>query len=424
MRKKTLIKNYKKKKGGESFISNIIGDKQGPLIPENITNEVDKGNKQVLLNKYKRIKEDAEKEYIRVKQLYDDDQINAENASKRFWNFIIKVIGPVLSKLIIYFGYSINLLLKIIEKIIVFSRYIIDFIRSFFWTFKTIIIDILKSRGIILVFLIFIIVIIIIISLIYGGGMPNPFQGNNIFQNTSAQITSFNQLKPESPYSILSKQLQNLIPIPDEYSNQFNKFKNDFYKFFGKDTILEDINTSDRETIKEGRYDSIYHIKKSDEINIDKIYNIIKPKSITITHDIINQNNIDYYKLPENIKKEDKYNINNYSINVDISSNTSGKFYYDMDNAYYYSNTDVTKKEIKKINTNNLSPFITSTIKNSDDIIYTSYNIRHIPIENYLYTDIDILNPKVKKNMLFKYENNKYNYPLDNYIIEKLKKIK
>ncbi len=57
MKKKTI------KKGGNTIISNIIGDKPGPFIPENIKNEMDLGNKEAIINKYKRLKDDAEIEY-------------------------------------------------------------------------------------------------------------------------------------------------------------------------------------------------------------------------------------------------------------------------------------------------------------------------------------------------------------------------
>ena len=50
MKKKSNIK----KKGGSSIIANIIGDKPGPFIPENLKLETEKGNKDVILNKYKK----------------------------------------------------------------------------------------------------------------------------------------------------------------------------------------------------------------------------------------------------------------------------------------------------------------------------------------------------------------------------------
>ena len=101
MRKKTFT-NKNKKKGGAAFISNIIGDKTGYFIPENIPIEVEKGNKEAILNKYRLKKEDAEKEYLKIKELKDDLEKKDTEIAERNLKFLTTIVGPFLSKLINY----------------------------------------------------------------------------------------------------------------------------------------------------------------------------------------------------------------------------------------------------------------------------------------------------------------------------------
>jgi hypothetical protein len=399
MKKKTI------KKGGNTIISNIIGDKSGPFIPENIQNEMDLGNNKAIINKYKRIKEDAEKEYELALNKYTKGEAAANNTSKRFMLFITNVVGPVLNTILMYLGIIIKFLKYLIENGIKAGIYVVYAIR-----------DIIKARGVVLVFLILIIIILVIIYIFYGDKI-NPFKGNNLFQNTKNLIIPFKDSQEDSPYNLLFKQMQNIIPIPDEYKNQFNKFKNDFYKFFGRDIVNEDIDTDNRETIDNGRYDGIYHIINNNESNVNtsNVYSIIKPKGPIVLYTNIN-GNIDYHKLPTGVKNLDKYNLNNYNISIPLNSN-NGKYYYDIENADYVKSG--TSTVIKSINSGNINPFITSNVIDPlNNKTSTYYNIKQIPIDKYLFSDKDNLKPQIFKEKLFSYNDTNYNYPI-NYVSSK-----
>jgi len=411
MKKKTI------KKGGNTIVSKIIGDKTGPFIPENLQTELDLGNQNVVINKYKRIKEDAEKEYAIAEKRYKDDQDNANKASIRFQNFIKNILGPFIYTLINYIGIIFSFVFnKIFLKIIYFLKYLGENIIAFIIYIGYIFKDIIKARGVILVFLVFIVIIIIIIYAFYGGVAPNPFNGNNILQNTGNQIITFNDNKNNNPYSILLNQVQSLIPIPDEYKNQFSKFKNDFYKFFGRDIVNEDIETTLRETIDTGRYDGIYNIKNNtiNDTTDTRIFTIIKPKPTIILYAKTNSN-IDYHNLPNYLKTDDKYNLNNYNISIPLNS-INGKYFYDIENANYVKNGTTTS--IKTINSGNINPFITSNVIDPiNNKTSTYYNIRQIPIDKYLFSDKDNLKPEILKEKIFYYNTvtSKYEYPR-NYI--------
>jgi hypothetical protein len=411
MKKKTI-----KKKGGNSIISNIIGNKTGPFIPENLNTEIDLGNQNVIINKYKRIKEDAENEYIDAENRLNKSANESINAAKRFQIFIKNILGPFIHTLINYFAIVISFMWdKILVKFVYILKYLFENFVAFFKYIYYIFRDLIKARGVILVLFVLIATIILIIYAFYGGNMPNPFKGNPILQNTKNQITKFKENIPDSPYSILSNQLQNLIPIPDEYKNQFNKFKNDFYNFFGKDIITDDSETTLRETTDIGSYDGIYHIINNNNIEDINVYSVIKPKGPIILY-AKTDSNVDYHKLPASLKVDDKYNLNNYNISIPLNSN-NGKYYYDIENADYVKNGS-TAPPIKSINTGNTNPFITSNVIDPlNNKISTYYNIRQIPIEKYLFSDKDNLNSKIFKQKIFNYnaETSKYEYPR-NYI--------
>jgi|694.fasta_scaffold01811_10 hypothetical protein len=418
MKKKSNIK----KKGGSSIVSNIIGDKPGPFIPENLQLESEKGNKDVILNKYKNIKEDAEKDYIIKKDSYYNEEENRIKTSERFITFLSKIVGPSIYALFNFFSYLYeNVLSKVLRYIRKFVIFIKDCFVSFIYNIGYIFNNITKARGVILVVIIFIIIIIIIISFFYGGNLPNPFSGNNIYKSTDGLIISYKDLKNDSPFAILANQLQNIIPVPDEYVNQLNKFKNDFYGFFGKDIINDNIDTTLRGTITTGRYDGIYNVANNINITDKNIYSTIKPKnSIQININLNDYANIDYQNLPTALKALTKYNIDNYKINIPLSSNQSNMYYYDIDNANYHNKTDNTY--VKPINTGEYKIFNTSNI--IDTNIKTIFNINQVPIDKFLFSNKDNLNKQILETKLFNYDDTsgKYIYPTS-YIDKILNKI-
>jgi hypothetical protein len=199
MKKKTI-----KKKGGNSIISNIIGNKTGPFIPENLNTEIDLGNQNVIINKYKRIKEDAENEYIDAENRLNKSTNESINTAKRFQIFIKNILGPFIHTLINYFAIVFSFMWdKILVKFGYILKYLFENFVNFFIYIGYIFRDLFKARGVILVLLVLIVTIILIIYAFYGGNMPNPFKGNPILQNTKNQITIFKENIPDSPYSIL-----------------------------------------------------------------------------------------------------------------------------------------------------------------------------------------------------------------------------
>jgi len=424
MRKKTFINknsNRKIKKGGEAFISNIIGDKTGYFIPENIPIELENGNKEALLNKYRIKKEDAIAEYSRAKALKDDMTKEDTDFYERNLKFIAKIIMPFLSKLIYYIGVIFKFLVDLGYKLIILGKYLFKQFKSFVWSIITIIRDLFHSRGIIPLVIIFVIIIVVIFSLLFSGKLaPN----NPIFKDAGQKIITIkNEMRPESPYGLLTKQLQQIFPIPDDYLQQYNSFMDSFNKFFGKDTKSTDIDSEERVEIKEGRYDGILHIKKA-ESSDDYIYSIAKPKPVKIDVSESSFQKSDYHKLPVNMQKDDRYNIDRYNIYLPVDTSSS-KYSYDMNKAYYYLKTDTTEKptELGLLNANSKTmPFITSNIISSSDnnnikSIKTIYNINQIPIDNYIFSNKDSLSEKILKEKLFDFDSStgKYTYPI-NYI--------
>jgi len=429
MRKKTFTN--KNKKGGAAFISNIIGDKTGYFIPENIPIEIEKGNKEAILTKYRLKKEDAEKEYVKIKELKDDLQKADNEWYNRNLKFLSTIVGPFIVKIINYLGIIFNFLYKIGLKFVKFISYAFTELKNVLWSLKTIISDLIHSRGVVILVIVFIIIIIVILSLFFGGKMG---RSNPIFKDASDKIISFKEDNaPESPYGIITKQLQQIFPVPDEYLQQFNGFKNSFSKFFGKDNIKDDIDSEDRKTITTGRYDGILHIKKDNLSGDNYIYSVVKPKPVKVSVNMDNYRNSDYNKLPTAIKNLDKYNINNYNIYIPVNSNNI-KYSYDMENAYYTnaastSSSSTPPERIKGINIGNTTPFITSNIvKNQEGNTIKStntiYNINQIPIEEqYIFSDKNSLSEKILKTKLFDYDvvNGSYNYPM-RYINDEISK--
>jgi len=426
MRKKTFTnKNKNKKKGGAAFISNIIGDKTGYFIPENIPVEVEQGNKEAILNKYRLKKEDAEKEYIKIKELKDDLEKKDTELADRNFKFIVNILGPFLSKLINYIGIIFNFLYKIGLKFAKLAYQAFIEFKNLLWSLKTIISDLIHSRGIVILVVVIIIIVIVLVSLLFSGTLA---QTNPIFKDATNKVISFKQdLAPESPYGILARQLQQIFPIPDEYLQQFNGFKNSFSKFFGKDNIKDDIDSEDRKTITTGRYDGILHIKKDNSSSDNYIYSVVKPKPIIVSINMDNYKNSDYNKLPAAIKTKN-YNIDNYNIYIPVKT-TSIKYSYDMENAYYTSNTTIPTTgepyKIKSINIGTITPFITSNIvkssvrneetkENIAKSINTIYNINQISIDDkYVFSDKNNLSASILKTKLFDYKSGAYNYPMD-----------
>ncbi len=416
MRKKTFIN--RNKKGGAAFISNIIGDKTGYFIPENIPIEVEKGNKEAILTKYRLKKEDAEKEYVKIKELKDDLQKKDTEWYERNLKFFSTIVGPFIIKLINYIGIIANFLYKLGLK---FAKLLYQGfleLKNLLWSIKTIISDLIHSRGIVILVIIFIIIVIVFVSLLFGGKLG---QSNPIFKDANDKVISFKQdLAPESPYRLITKQLQQVFPIPDEYLQQFNGFKNSFSKFFGKDNIKDDIDTEARKTITTGRYDGILHIKKDNASSENYIYSVVKPKPIIVSINMDNYKNSDYNKLPAAIKTKN-YNIDNYNIYIPVNTDNI-KYSYDMQRAHYTNAKTLpptgTPQPIKSINLGNITPFITSNIVTNQEgntikSTNTIYNINQIPIDDkYVFSDKNNLSASILKTKLFDYESGAYKYPM------------
>jgi len=386
-----------KKTGGNNLLKSVIGNIAGPIIVDNIKNVVELGKKKELLDEYKLKKDDAEKNYTRITDLYNKEQISNDKGKYLSW-LKTTVTYPI------YIYQIWNTFKSILSGLWELIKYSITLIKEFggllLKGLGKLIHILFDSQGALLSVLIFIIILVIIILAILGffNNKENKFDYNKSYNSIKNNIS----LSKPSPYSLLGEQISNIVP--EKYRLQFNNFRNSFNKLFGNDLIGTSINNQIRDTISNGRYDSIYHIKKNE--NETKIYLITQPNNIKLNIDINNYPDSDYFKLPEDLRKI--YNPKNNTITIPPSiNNTNGKYIYKFENAYYGSNIE------NKVNINN-SPFIDIQTNNEN-----YYKANNIPIDDFIFSDKDNINPSILKEKMFSFENGKYVYPVD-YINKKI----
>lgn len=368
MKRKNLIN--KNDIGGQSILEDIFhnyGVKQGPYITDNIKRNLDLGKKKYLFDKYTNINNDAEIKYKIARGEYNEiqDNINKEN------DRLFKYRNLNSNNLYKFLGVLGNTLKGIGSA----GKNIFQGVKS---TVESVSKGVLNTANIGKGVIIKTIVLLILIGLLIGA-LVWFFKSNDpnktfdySSDNTSMFFFQTNGGK-KSIFTDIFNKIYNIIP--EQYKINFNIFKNNINKFFGND--YKGIN---RETTNEGRFDGINHIKFQDE---DKIVSMMKPNDIKWNVNFDNYPNIDFNKLPIDLKK----NIFNSNLNEGFILEARGKqFANDTGSVFIYEMDE------------NKYPFINSKTKAN------FYDLKNkiIDVNNYKYTDVPIR---------FEYKDGTYNYP-------------
>lgn len=396
--------NKRIKKGGTSIlektpiINNTIKkiNRYGDFIADDIDYNIRQGKKKELIKKYEEALDEANLNVERAKEQHERNENDRKLKDQEFLNklqqkiykweitkWILNTIGNILLVFTNIIGSSIKFSLRIFIQLARFSKTILSGIGK--------IGDL--GQGVILKTIVLIIIIILIffgINGFFGGG-----SGNNNKISKEGTMNSF-IIKTTSPsfFGNFGKSLQNLVPI--EYRITFNNFRNNFNKIIGND-LIEKAGIP-RKEINTGKNDEIYHIKYPDDP--DRIYTTMKPNNININLKGINDYpDIDYQKLPNNIKK--LYPLTSImTLPIETKDNKKGAEYWYYNTENMYKNLNEKDKILKTpiINTSNINEFIFNSEK---AIIY----------DNKDNNDTSSLFMK-----MFKYNNNKYEYPIKEYI--------
>jgi len=307
MKKKNPIK------GGQSIVEDVFrnyGVKQGPYITDDIKRNIELGKKKYLLNKYKNINEEAE--------IYN-------KIAKGEYNILQDTIDKKNDRLFKYKKLAYDTRIKIVNSASKIIGSILSGIGSFFKSLGTGVKNLGNiGKGVIIKTIVLLILIALLIgALVWFFKSNNP---NNIFDysNENTSMFFFKLDRPPSLFTDMFNQINNIIP--DRYKVNFNIFKNNINRVIGND-----LNGIKRETIDQGRYDGINHIKFE---NDDKIISIMKPRDIKWNVNFDNYPNIDYNKLPNDVKtkiydKKEAFTLT--ATSTQLNNDTGSIFTYKMD---------------------------------------------------------------------------------------------
>jgi len=307
MKKKNPIK------GGQSIVEDVFrnyGVKQGPYITDDIKRNIELGKKKYLLNKYKNINEEAE--------IYN-------KIAKGEYNILQDTIDKKNDRLFKYKKLAYDTRIKIVNSASKIVGSILSGIGSFFKSLGTGVKNLGNiGKGVIIKTIVLLILIALLIgALVWFFKSNNP---NNIFDysNENTSMFFFKLDRPPSLFTDMFNQINNIIP--DRYKVNFNIFKNNINRVIGND-----LNGIKRETIDQGRYDGINHIKFE---NDDKIISIMKPRDIKWNVNFDNYPNIDYNKLPNDVKtkiydKKEAFTLT--ATSTQLNNDTGSIFTYKMD---------------------------------------------------------------------------------------------
>ncbi len=380
MRKKTKLL----KKGGTTFLEKLIGKTyDGSFVADNISDNIKRHKDAALLDEYKLRKEIAEKNYDIKKAKKDGndkiDELQKERDFKydrlRSQNFFqyLKVFLSIINGLLNILGYIGK---RFLEFINIAKNYFSLFINSLFNIIRLLRSFINLGQGAI-VKIIILIAVIIGIGFTIGSFAAGPANNYSILNKPNLNVFS------KTPQPSFTNYFNNLIP--DSYKFQWNNIKNKFNNAFGYDIKANSINKIKRDFTNDGRNNDLTHVKVTNDNN--NVYSILEPNISNIHFEIdlnkLQGEDIDYNKLPDNIKNLYKDNYKNY------------KIYFDV-------------REIKKNN----SEFYALKLKNNDNGLLKDDNsaINHFKI---IKNDIIpvYINEKYKQKMMFDYNNDKFVYP-------------
>lgn len=399
----------KTKFGGTSILENIELfkniNKKGIYIADDIDYNIRQHKKEDLIKKYENVLDEAKQDVIRAKEeknrkIQDEDienkrkknTIEERKLSNNKNQYAVSLSGAFIKN-------TINFLFKFVKFSLTFLLKLINNIINLVKSTGNGLIKLFNIGGGVIIKTIFLITFIIVCFFAATGAMnPNNNNSKNNLVSTDKNYSSFliNTPKPNtffglSSFGLASNFFYNMIP--DNYRFQFNFLKNKINSYVGND-IYEIVGTP-RQTTNEGINDGIYHIKY--ENNNNSTYTTLKPKPIEIDlSSIESYPNIDYNKLPENLKK--KFDIKT-SISIPVTLENNSIWKYDVDKIYYTNN----ETPITNIYSNYKLPF-----KNTTNINEFKFNKEKAEIFND-----DDKKASAILNKMFEYDNNtnKYIYP-------------
>lgn len=401
MIKKTKLR---KLKGGKTFLEKTFGFvPEGPIVAENLYENVVKKKDIDLKEEYKLRKELADTEYEIAEKKYKKDsdliELREDRNFKynklhrddffRYFVLFFKAIKSFLGGVLYYGSIILEIFTKRLSEIYAMlgngAYKLSKTIRE--WTANL-------GRGAVTKFIILLFILGIFIGIffaIFGVKSSSPLA--DVSKNVKLDVIT--QMKPTTFLTDMSNTINNLIP--EQYKIQFTAFRNNINKAMGNDIVATSIYNQPRETIDHGRYNDITNININET---DKIYSIYKPrtKNWNIELDNYKDSDIDFYKLPENIQKEIlnlKENKNHYS-----SNNNSLNYQFIVQESLI----DATKKGRYRYILNSSNIPITT-----DTNLINIFPINPIKINGINITDKDIT--KDKTGLMFSYSNNSFIYP-------------
>lgn len=406
-----MVKKPKQKKGGKTFVEKLLGKTiEGPFIADDINYNIKKGRSVALKEEYKLRKELADEDYKlaenKLKNEEDKNQkiadrdfkynkLNQDNFNfklKLFWNFLVTIASSIKDSIAKFFNFLIN----------TFGTVIIPGGKALFDIFIKIFMTIVELFNVGQGAIIKLIVLIVIIAICIGIGFAlfSPSAGgtsiNKVADKTSLDV--FVKMDQPSLLSAFSGSLNNLVP--DSYKIQFTSFKNMINKAIGNDIVAKSINNKPRDDIKdEGRYNGVTNIRID---NSSRIYSILQPKEKLWEIKLNDYENIDFHKLPDEVKIDIlKTKANRSFVNGDINDYQL-KYKFNVGTVVNNTNNGEVKRYRYELNTDNIPIKIDNNLINNFDVKETK--IDPITITN---KDID----RDKDKLMFSFNNGKFTYP-------------
>ncbi len=410
MKKSKKLRNKKLKKGGKSFIEQRLGldaNTSGPFIADDISMNVRLNNKLGLLNEYEKRKIDAEKHYQEVEKKYnenhkqkiEEDTLNFKFKKERnlqwdrFTNNSIKTV-----KLI---GNGFTALIKALGAV---GKYIVNSFGNIFSKFGSFSSSVFKAPALNTIFKVLILIAVVLVIIFsslgfFSSNSSNPAASvdTNKLINQSYEMANTNNffIKTPEPPTILGMMaisFQNLVP--EKYRVQFTAFKNNVNKAFGNDLTENSMYNLNREEIKTGRTDDIFHINLDN--NNEKVYTMVKPKDIEIPIKYDNMSKkADLNQLPELIKE--KYTDTILKLRLNGTTNEKGLFVFPTENITYIDSNNSNYK-LNQYGINN--PFYNDIY--SSNFILNDFNMKN---------KIDIFNKNGSNMMIYDSDIGKFKYP-------------
>jgi hypothetical protein len=345
-----MVKKTKLKKGGRTFLEKLTGKYyEGTALADNINENIKNKKASALLEEYKLRKNIAEDDFkiatAKFKQEEDTLQLEADRRFKydklKLQNF--NILSKIAIALVGYIGnlikYITSIFFKIFDYVPIFIntiRYIIEIIPKY--------LDIGKGAVVKLLLLLLLLALIIYALVSMFQKKPSSTINNNMSSKTFSifpENGSFNNL--------LGSFIKDAIP--STYRVELNSIINRVNLAVGNDIKANAIDTKNRETITDGRYNGITHIKQSKDDNNTYITSKPNDFELVLNIDDYTDKDIDFNKLPQQIKEKIKANFRADSILKFTSDIKNNKYRYRISpNNYIYMNDDIINQfDIKNI---------------------------------------------------------------------------